>query len=1641
MDLLLITSTTVRRPPAGRRWTSSFGCGFFAWMLVATACHAQQLQVQIANGPDTASENAYGVYLPTDRTLARGIAQARERIKDGEYNEAINFLQGILDQDEDTFLDDATGTSASQGLKATARQLIANLPAPGREAYQLLHAADARRGLEAALAADDAMQLARVVRQFSLTPAGCEAVLALAQLELDRGHPLAAAHLYQQLIDDRQAEEFEPQLSLLAANSWAVAGQSDRVVATLRALIRRDRGTTVELAGRTERLPQSSSSDAELIAWLTASVGLPQVAALSDRDWLTARGDPARNAANRGGAPHLSARWQARVVNEPRLESFLSGRREQFQQHGVAAIPAARPIAVGDVVLMRTPHNVVAIDFQTGKRIWETRADGSDTRDQALAGTPSSEEGDEPNSLAYPLEQRVWDDTLTNGLGSDGQRVFVLNDTTPTTPPENNGWGMGPGFGGPFDATTSPTNHLTAYDLASEGKLAWQLDGENGAGDLAGAFFLGPPLAVNDSLFVLAEIRSAVYLLALDPQSGHLQWRQQLAGLEVSIGADSARRLTGVMPSHAAGILICPTTAGMVVAVDIVNREFAWAYRYQRRTENAAINQQNIQGRPDVTLARDSNRWLDGSVAIADGRVFLSPPESAELHCLDLQTGKLLWKHQRDSSLLVGCIDQGTVLLVGNSSVTAKRVADGTPAWPIGRSAGQPKTADHLDFPANVQPAGLGYLSEGQYFLPLTSGHVVAIDLAKGTMTGSASIHSDAELGNLICHHGAVISQSALLLSRFEQVDVLRRRSEGILAQNPRDAAAIRDLAEMRRLDGALSEAITMLKHAYEIDANDPITREMLADSLLEAVAANYSAYQGDLPLLRVIAQSSQQQVDLLRIDAVGLQTLGERLPAFAAYLKLADALGRDPIPLRIDNNQTVRSDSWVRGRLRALWAESTPNERTTMSREIDSRRQSWGSSPTVNQMRRYLSQFGGLPGTDDVLLQLTRQLIGRRDSLDAEMALLKLGRSADPKIQAAATVLMAQWLLSCDRLEEARVAAAPLAEQWRDLPVLDDKSGGQWLAELHLDSTADRKTVGQDWPRGQVNVSVASTPTPTPAQRAVTLRARDEAPVGLRMLRVEQDYHPGLGTLQWFIAQDGSRLVGRSADGQDVFRWSAARDLIQKRFAINAEWAQWAQAAQLGDLFYVTLGNQVLALDCRQQSADTDAGIVWQQSPSVRSPVAPATAARRRGPSNIYHESSGRSRVSGPAGSFVGRLGPVTPWGVVTQVQQQLRCVDPLSGELLWTRTDVPTSSELFGDDEFVLAANADEGLVYLINIADGQIVDRRELPSGQWLLTAGRNVAQLLDTPNSQGRRKTLRIVDVVSGAEKYVAEYDSSTRIATIEPNAIALVEPPDRFQAATNAALAAFGVPVAVDTLAGKIQVVDVRTGKLIIDQSAKRIGQPNKMYALKAGQQLFLTVSDETRRPQDEARRPQSATIGLFDYPIVNGQLYAFDLPTGQPSWPEPATIAHRGLALVSPNDVPLLMFVDHVQKREATNTGAQLRLLCLDKRTGATVYRNDDLPATAGQQFRVRAAHDMPPTVNIEMSTRTVRLEFSDRPRPPEPPANDLVEAPRKTLGRGLWGVARRMGDRIQGAIQNPGGAQGQDDPSQSPDSDTDAPQ
>jgi outer membrane protein assembly factor BamB len=1172
---------------------------------------------------------------------------------------------------------------------------------------------------------------------------------------------------------------------------------------------------------------------------------------------------------------------------------------------------------------MRTPYNVVAVDWHTGKRIWETR------EEDELAGdglSPDAADGGETEDLAVignPLEQRVWDDALVTSLASDGERAFVIRSPLANPQDEAMAWQAAPQmFGGVTGGLTA--NELVAYDLATQGKLLWELDGNRTTGPLSGAFFFGAPLAIDNTLYVMAEIRSAVYLVALEPRTGEVRWQQQLVGLEQGIGLDPARRTVGAMPSYAGGILVCPTSAGAAVAIDVVKREFAWVYRYPRDASSPADMRQ-LWPQQQNPAVRAINRWRE-NVAIIDGeRVFLTAPESGELYCLELRTGKLLWKKPKTDALFLACVDQGRVLLVAKNSVHALRVEDGTAVWTN-------------PLPAGAQPSGQGYVSDGRYYLPVTTGGIVVVDLARGEVLASTAAGPNPVLGNLICYRGSVVSQTALVLDKFEQSDVLRQRAEAALAKNPDDATALRELAEMRRVEGATTEAVRQLKRAVELAPDDPLAQEMLAEVLLEALATDFATYRSDIPLVRRLIRGREQEVELLRIEAQGLDTLGEKLSALDAYLRLVDFTAEARAELRNSSDVTVRSDRWVSGQLANLWTAATPEERAAITKRVVARRPAADAQPAAAALRHYLAHFGQLPGAEAVRLQLARWLVERRHMREAEIELLALLASPEAETRAAATVFMTELLA---------------------------KSGSP--------------TEAGTWPRGVVDARVKM--LAETAEERANQRAQQERP-GLRRLNVEQDSWPGFGTTQWFVSADGTELVGRNGAGDDIFHLKVDGN----NWAGQNRDSGYVHAARLGHLVIVSLGGQIVAVDSRESERGAGGEVLWQAYPLGRFPMANPRVTTSSGRRAVFDTLSGRStRRSGPA---QGGLGPATPGGIVFQEQNELKCVDPLSGETLWMRSDLPAGCELFGDGELVLAADAGERKVHVFRMIDGQRLDERKLPSFPWMLIAGRNVAQREIRGSGKDRKMHLRVTDVEAQRVLLEAEYDDQAQMSVVEPQSLAVYEPSGRFQ------------------------LVDVRTGRVRIDAELQAMADLQNIRTLVSGSQLFLMVSAPSLSKENQP-------IAQSDHPLINGLVYAFDMETGAPLWPGPAVIRNRGIVLAQPSDIPLLVFVDRKLNRKAMAGGTpQIRILCIDKDTGRTIYRNDELRLSTVNRLRIRAERQATPAVVVEMNGAEVYLTASDRPRPPQPPANDDLELPRTGAERGLMEVGRRMVGAVQDALE-----------------------
>jgi outer membrane protein assembly factor BamB/predicted Zn-dependent protease len=1518
------------------------------WLITAGLFAAAAIPVQDAVGQfpggrarrvqQLGQDASAGVYLPTDRSLSRAIARARERLGDHEYHEVLAFLQGVLARDEDSFLERA-GDDRQLGIKATARQLIGELPPEGYEVYELLHGATARRQLEAGIQSGDREALAKIVRQYFHTTAGYEAALVLAEMEADQGHRLAAAELYRELMEaPRAAARLEPHLSVAAAINLLKAGQPEDAAATIHKVVETNPAAAITIAGKSTTLPAAS---ADPIAWLVGFVGQQEATGSNDAGWLTLRGDPNRNSQVAGGRPHLRPRWEARVVNDPSVESFLSGRSDDFLQRGVVAIPGAKPIAVGDVVIMRTPENIVAIDWQTGKRIWESRDEQELQSEIASAEPTPTIDRDQWVTQGKPLEDRVWDDALMTSLSSDGKRVFVVRGM-PTVRDEEGGLGWQQQFNMRNNLENfSATNQLAAYDIATQGKLAWEIDGGRNAGKLSGAFFLGAPLAIDNTLYVIAEVRSALYLIALDPSNGQVQWQQQLLGLEQSIALDPARRRAGVTPSYSGGVLVCPTAASTVVAIDVVKREFAWVYKYPRETQTPDVRNWQFQ-QQQAQLVRTNNQWLDSSAVITDGKVIVTPPESSEIYCLDLHSGKALWHHRQGDSLFIGGVDHGNVLLVSGQSVMACRLSDGDPAW----------KKETTPLPSGALPAGQGYLSEGRYYLPLTSGQIAEIDMATGSLETYSPAGGTVSLGNLICYRGSVISQSPLVLDKFEQLDVLRKRTKEAIARNANDATAIRESAELKRAGNEKPEAVKLLKRAYELAPNDLVTQEMLAELLLEELDADYASFRSDVPLLAKLIHNRQQQIDLLRLDAAGLDKAGDRLAAWDAYLRLADFTSEEPAYLRVEDKFVVRSDRWISGRLAAMWSAASPDERKALEQRLAIRRPELQNPRTAAELRHYLAHLDQLPGADGVRLALASYLIDHDRPQQAEIELLQSLPSSEQSPQGATKELLAKLVAKSGKATDRAIA---------------------------------------EWPRGHVDSQLTPAgPGQQPRDRAVPGAMPNQGqPVSYRPLRIEEDFAPKASPTQWFISNDCSEIVGRSLLGADIFRMQIDPNNVARQYRDS----NLIRGARMGHFLYVLVGGQVLAVDSRQDHPSADADLLWpSQSQDAlprdmirprRSPVNPQARNTRR---PLYH-AFGRKRLNGTSGAALGSLGPISPRGVVYQDDDELKCVDPITGAILWTRTDIPPACELFGDGELVIAADVATSVAYVLRAVDGQLLEKRERPAPEWLLTSGRNVAHLAAV-SGRGNRAKLVITDIV--AQKTLFETDLSDRVrySVIEPNALAVLDS------------------------TGQFQLIDVDSGKALIDEKLEVAADSQAFYTMRSGDELFLFV---TGPPQPQIR----TTTQGFDSPIINGPVYAFNMRTGKALWPAPAIVRNRGMMLSQPPEVPFLVFMDRQQSHGASNeTTAQLRVLCLDKRTGETVYTNDRVPDTAVPRFRVEAEREPKPKVTLEMGGSKIALAMTDRPRPPQPPANDDLDASREVVERGIRGLGARMSGALRGALE-----------------------
>lgn len=860
------------------------------------------------------------VLLPVDRDLERSLDRARRLAADGRWSDAVALLDELLAGDRDAFLDRNDPALPRSSVRTLAEQTIAELPRAGRDAYLLLTRAQADRQLATAIATGDQAGILAVARRWFHTPAGRRAGMLAALRALEAGEPLTAASWCDRVAESDH-DEFGPTLAVMRSLAHYQAKDPRTAVALLEAAARTG-GGIVRIAGREESL---SAIAAKPESWLAKHGGPTGDGQAGAEDWRQLGGHPGRNATVNASRPLLVPRYRVPLVRHPDEATMLERCRRTAADAGRALIPAASPLAVGDYLVTPTPLGILAIDFDSGRRLWLSSAVPA-----AGPNDSADEAGGELRPSAGDRCDRTFDDATSGTLASDGRLVFAVE-----SPPEALAAELTlSGFGGrgflraPADWYAG--NMLSAYDLDERGRVRWRIPNrdepptDQQAGPSPAAWYLGPPLVLGEELCVLVERQAEVSLDVLGADDGQLRWSQPLATYDEgdSIAHPSARgrRLAGLTPAFVDGLVICPIGGGCIVAVNSATRSLAWASSYAR----SATGQGPAAG---GDLSNMPIQRGDPCPVVATGRVLVTPVDADSLLCLDARTGDLEWQLPTRGRMRVAGVVDGRVIVTTAAAVEALDLETGRSAW-------------RWPCPAGVHPSGRGILTGDSLLLPLDSPEVVEIDLADGSVRGRSRARGGAIPGHLVPHRGEIVSRGIDSLDVFHQEAVLEDRIETASRSDPADPWAMVWRAHLAIERGDVAAGLDALMRVRAMP-QVRLPPDALAGAVERAVGRDFAAVADRWQMLRSAPADVSPAVAMPGVARMMVDGWLAEKNAEAAWGVCRELLDAGPeaageaAPLVHDSAEptlTLTADRWLESRLASLTRSASPQLR----REID---------------------------------------------------------------------------------------------------------------------------------------------------------------------------------------------------------------------------------------------------------------------------------------------------------------------------------------------------------------------------------------------------------------------------------------------------------------------------------------------------------------------------------------------------------------------------------------------------------------------------------------------------------------------------------------------------------------------------------
>jgi tetratricopeptide (TPR) repeat protein len=933
-------------------------------------------------------------------------------------------------------------------------------------------------------------------------------------------------------------------------------------------------------------------------------------------------------------------------------------------------------------------------------------------------------------------------------------------------------------------------------------------------------------------------------------------------------------------------------------------------------------------------------------------------------------------------------------------------MADGEKAWE-GRT---------VSLPSGALVAGRGFYAGHDYYVPLSSAEVAAVDLDAGKLGPIAKSRKGNVPGNLVCYKGKVISQGLDSVEAFYQVDAAREEIRQRLAANADDPEALSLRGEMLLDEGKAAEAVASFQRAYQLDA-DPRTRELLRDALLDGLRNDFAGHRKYAAEIEKLLDDAVQRALFLRLMAAGLQQAGEWRAALDQYLKLVEMdQGQRPLE-QVDRSLLVRRDRWFQLRLSALRKEGGHEASAEVDKFVEGRFKAALGTEGVDALRRFLDYFGNQPVAAQARAELIKRLAAGGRLLEAELLLWPDRYGSDRAAAGASLAELAGLFAQAGKHDAAAACYRQLVDAYSDVACRDGKTGKQMLAALPEDGPVRRLLVPPPtWPVGV-----------TEAKR----------PGGSTNRQVYYGHYsfavPLQGNAGPFFANNTLRYVQHPRQALAVFdelgreKWQAQlTDGQQNTMGYN----QYGTQARIqGHVVLLPMGTKIYALD-PQGLAGNNSRVLWVQDLTDSSADSDRPQQRvlinRRGGAMVVNNGVVFTSY-GSAGAFrMNSLGPVTSRYVSFLRFHNLVVADPMTGESLWVRQDVPQNSEVFGDEQYIFALPPGQSEAMVLRAQDGELLGKRTIARPKsvqqvgyngmdrnnnytlfhqtGMATLGRCVLTWEPGNESVGVMAPGQAIAVpLNPFAPLIRAVTSGTRGAGLptlkffDPWEQKDLWPARTFAAGARASLVGEEA-IGVFEPNGHFVLVELRTGRTIADVKLQPETSLTDVTLTRLGDQYFLMVQSNKPR-QGNPRFGFQAIQGSIYQGVRFGRLYAFDLQ-GKPSWPAPVTVEDQYFLFNVPAHVPILAF--GCMKYDQRGNGAwKTSIACVDRRTGRVFCRESfEQHATALDIV----GNPEQKTAEVRLQGATITVAFTDKPLPPAAPGGETTFKPGQgKLTEALW--------------------------------------